>query len=125
MINVIDLKHRSELTTINVVNALLGAFLIISPWLVGYTADWTGTWSAVVAGLLIGGVALTGIVEMREWEAWVNLGLGLLAAVAPWLLGFSGAAYAMWTHVATGLAVAILAAVEIWMLHDSSSTRAA
>jgi hypothetical protein len=33
------LKHRNELTAINIINAIAAAFLFISPWLLGYVGE--------------------------------------------------------------------------------------
>jgi VIT1/CCC1 family predicted Fe2+/Mn2+ transporter len=44
----------------------------------------------------------------------VNLILGAWVLVSPFVLGFSSNTKAMWTHVLIGLAVAVLAAIELW-----------
>ena len=44
-----------------------------------------------------------------------NLILGAILFVSPWVLGFHGTT-AMTVHVVIGAAVAILAAIELWML---------
>jgi hypothetical protein len=49
------------------------------------------------------------------WEEWLNLIVGLWALVSPWVLGFQGTT-AMTVHVIIGAAVAILAAIELWMM---------
>jgi|SRR5688572_21226392 uncharacterized membrane protein (DUF441 family) len=113
------LKHHSELTAINIVNAIAAAFLFISPWLFGFAGEPAASWNAWISGLLIAGLALAAVVELREWEEWINLLLGLWVAVAPWLVGFAGVASAMWTHVGVGVVVAILAAVELWLIRQS------
>jgi hypothetical protein len=118
-------KDRSELTAINIVNAVLAALLFVSPWLFGFADQSTASWNAWVAGLVIGIVALAAIADVKEWEEWVNLALGLWVAASPWLLGFAAIAAAMWTHVLIGLGVAILAAVELWMLHNGPTTKTA
>jgi hypothetical protein len=112
-------KHRSELTAVNIINGVFGLFLIASPWLFGFTGEQAATWNAALVGVLLGAVALTGVIDLREREGWASLALGLWAMVAPWVIGFSGVVNAMWTHVGVGLATAILAAVELWMLHHN------
>jgi hypothetical protein len=113
------LKNRSELTAINIVNALAAAFLFVSPWLFGFAGELTASRNAWISGLLIAGVALAAVVALQEWEEWINLLFGLWVVVSPWLLGFAGLATAMWTHVGVGLVVAILAAVELWLIRQS------
>src|SRR5262245_41736423 len=113
----IDLKNRNELTTINIVNAVLGAFLFVSPWLVGFREMQDASWNAWICGLAIFVIAVAAIAMLEEWEEWANGLLGLWTLVAPWALGFATVAPVRWTHVGVGLAVAILAAVELWLIH--------
>ena len=112
-------KHHSELTAVNIINGVLGLFLVASPWLFGFSGEQAATWNAALVGVVLGAVALTGVIDLREWEGWASLALGLWATVAPWVVGFSGVVNAMWTHVGVGLATAILAAVELRMLHHN------
>jgi hypothetical protein len=116
-------KERGELTVMNIVNALLAAFLFISPWLFGFSETQTASWNAWICGLAIVVLAIAAVSALYEWEEWANVALGLWTAVAPWILGFAGIAAAMWTHVIVGLAVAVLAAVELWLLRGSPPTR--
>jgi hypothetical protein len=119
------LKDRSELTAINIVNAILAAILFVSPWIFGFGETQAAAWNAWTCGLAVGILALAAINKLQEWEEWANVALGLWVAVAPWLLGFAGVATALWAHVGIGLAIAILAAVELWLLHSNPPTRAA
>ena len=114
----LNLKDRSEPTAINVVNAVLAAFLFVSPWLVGFRELQAASWNAWICGLAVLVIALAAVADLQEWEEWVNGAIGLWTAVAPWVLGFAGVTTAMWTHVGVGLAVAVLAAVELWLIHS-------
>ena len=40
------------------VNVVLGAWLIVSPFLLGYTAHANAMWNQIVVGVLVGGLAL-------------------------------------------------------------------
>src|SRR5204863_1475686 len=95
-------------------NFILGAILILSPWIFGYP---TGLQSqnAVVSGIAIVVLSIAALAAFAIWEEWLNLIVGLWAIVAPWVLGFQGTT-AMTVHVIIGVAVAVLAAVELWIL---------
>lgn len=41
--------------------------------------------------------------------------VGLWTVAAPWVIGFSAVATAMWTHVIVGVVVAALAAGSLWL----------
>ena len=114
----LEVKNRSELTAINVVNAVLAAFLFVSPWLVGFREVQAASWNAWICGLVIFVLAAVAVAQLQEWEQWVNGILGLWTVVAPWVLGFASVATAMWTHVGVGIAVAVLAAIELWLIHS-------
>jgi len=104
---------KRNLVFVDWVNLVLGIALVISPWVLAFPAG-AATYNAVIAGLVIGLVAIGAIVAFAQWEEWVNLIVGIWVLIAPFILGFGGAATAMWTHVVIGLVVAILAAVELW-----------
>jgi hypothetical protein len=99
----------------DVANLILGAFLFVSPWMFGFDA---GKANATIAGLVIAVLAIAALAAFAVWEEWLNLIVGLWVLVSPWVLGFQGTT-AMTVHVIVGAAVAILAAIEIWMLSQN------
>ena len=119
------LKNRSELTAINLINAVLGAVLFASPWLAGFREVQAASWNAWICGLAVLILAVAAATDLREWDEWVNGALGLWTIVAPWVLGFAATTVAMWTHVAVGAAIAVLAAIELWLIHRGPPARTA
>jgi len=113
------LKHWSELTILNVISALLGAFLAVSPWLLGFSSIETATWSAALVGALAFLIALASLVTPQQWEIWASLVVGLWAAVAPWALDFAGETNAAWCHLTIGLATVIVAAFALFWTHSN------
>ena len=95
------------------VNLVLGLWLVVSPWVLAYTAEAQATGNAVAAGILIAGLALLAVYKVMAWEEWFSVALGLWLVASPWILGFSGVAAAMWSAVIVGLVVAVLA---LWAL---------
>jgi hypothetical protein len=110
------MTRRSEETAIDIVNAVLGVCLALAPWALGFTGEVAAAWNAWIVGAAIALVAVGALVAFTQWEEWANLILGVWAVLAPWLLGFAGVAYATYAHVIIGLVVAVLAAVELWMV---------
>jgi hypothetical protein len=121
----LGLKQRSELTAINIINAMLAVVLFFSPWLVGYRDAQIASWNAGTCGLVIGLLATFAITRLQEWEEWSSAALGLWTAAAPWIMGFTGSIPAMWAHVLVGLAVLALAAIELWLIHGSPPSKTA
>ena len=101
----------------DVLNLILGALLLISPWLFSFAAG-AETQNAVICGIIIVALSLAALAAFAEWEEWLNLIVGIWVFVAPWALGFTGTnTRAMGVHLVVGAAVAVIAAIEVWMLH--------
>lgn len=97
----------------DVLNLILGAFLVVSPWIFGF-ASGAPTQNAVISGLVIAVLSIAALSAFAQWEEWINLVAGLWVIVSPWVLGFASGA-AMQVHVIVGLIVAVIAAIELWM----------
>ena len=105
------------------VNVVLGAWLVLSPWALGFQADTPAMANAVVLGLALIAVALGALVAPREWEEWVEGALGLWLIASPWLLGFNGAPTTMRNAVLSGVAVVALALWTLVTAEDFSLAR--
>lgn len=101
----------------DVANLVLGAVLLLSPWIFGFDAGMVSA-NANITGLVIAVLAVAALAAFAVWEEWLNLVVGLWALVSPWVLGFQGTT-AMTVHVVIGAAVAILAAIELWMMSQN------
>jgi hypothetical protein len=106
------------------INALLGAWLVVSPWFYGYVKDeGVVVWPSVVAGAAIGVLGLTRCLWPHEGPAlsWSNLFLGGWVAMAPWSRGFAEDPERFWNSLVAGSAVAILA---VWSICATAVFRA-
>lgn len=101
----LQVKHWQD-----AVNAVLGVWLVLSPWALGFQADAMAMSNAVVVGVLLAAAALGAIFVPRAWEEWTEGVLGLWMLVSPWLLGYSSHGPAMRNAVVTGIAIVALAA---------------
>jgi hypothetical protein len=99
------------------INLVLAAFLFVSPWLFGFTSHSLASWNAWICGAVIAALALAAIVRFAEWEEWINVALGAWLVIAPWILGFTAVAAAMWTHVILGLVILVFAGWSAWSAH--------
>ncbi len=122
----VPLSKRNLLAevAVDVVNFALGVFLFLSPWLLDFTSalatgtSWmAGATIAIVAAFSIADVFETvSVPAVFEQEEWINLVVGLWVMVCSWILGFQGDAGARNVHLVVGLVIAIIAAVELWLL---------
>ena len=110
-------------TALDIVNIVAGLGLFLSPWYLGYTGETYAAWNAWIVGAVVALIAIGALVAFREYEEWANLVLGVWAVIAPWALSFSGTAGAVTAHVIAGLIVAVLAAIELWFVHNQPVSR--
>ena len=116
----------------------LGAWLFLSPWILGFTvgvpvegaeaaaAGFTAAaWNAWILGVVIAALALWAALKFAEWHDWANGVLGVWLVVSPWILGFAALTTAVWNHVVVGLLIVALAARELWDVRHQPSQRTA
>jgi len=107
-------------TILDFIKLALGVFLILTPWVFGFTSASVTSGNAWISGAVISLASIAAIVELADWEEWLSLASGLWVAISPLALGFHTIVpSATRVFVAVGIVVALLAAVELWMMHRS------
>jgi hypothetical protein len=95
------------------VKALLGAWLVASPWVLGF--QHVATAAAVTAAL--GALLLASSVEAMQvpqaWEEWLDVALGVGLMLAPVLFGFDRLMPALLNALVAGALATVLA---VWVL---------
>jgi hypothetical protein len=106
----------SNVRLCDVVNLILSGVLFFSPWLFDLSsgAQWQ---TASVVGIIIAVMSIAALAAFAVWEEWFILIAALALIVSPWLLGFQNSD-AMTIDVAIGVAVAALAAIEVWCTRE-------
>jgi hypothetical protein len=102
---------------VDVINLILAVWLFLLPWLVGFTGVMAAAWTAWLSAIAVGIFAIAALAAFAEWEEWINLIFGLWVLVSPWVIGVSGQTATTSVLFVTGLAVAAIAAMELWSLH--------
>jgi multisubunit Na+/H+ antiporter MnhB subunit len=107
------MKRREA--ALDLYNAVLGAFLFVSPWLFAYSYA-PARAGAFAAGAILVLVSLLAIAAFREWEEWINLAIGCWILVSPFVLEFP---HRTGMHVAVGVGavVVFLALLELFLVH--------
>jgi hypothetical protein len=100
----------------DVINLILGAALFFSPWIFAFDAG-AQSQNAFISGIIIAALSIAALAAFAVWEEWLNLIVGLWVIVSPWVLGFQ-ATTALGVHVIIGIAVAVLAAIELWLMYQ-------
>lgn len=102
------LKHWQDAA-----NALLGAWLIVSPWVLGFHALTIAMVVTIAIGALLLASSVGAMSVPAAWEEWLDALLGAALMMAPMLLGFDGVDAALTNALITGAAVVVLA---LWVL---------
>jgi hypothetical protein len=93
------------------INIVLGAWLIIAPFVMGYT-DTAAMWNSIIVGVIVAILAWIRAANPASapWLSWVNAVLGVWLIIAPFILGFSGMTGSKWTNIVVGVGIAIFGA---------------
>jgi len=102
------IKHWQDL-----VSALIGAWLIVSPWALGIHEPLTAVGNFVAIGAVMLAFALGALFVPEAWEEWSEFVLGLWLVASPWVLEFAGVPLALQNALLCGIVQAILA---LWVL---------
>lgn len=95
---------------------ILGLFLGVAPWLLGYSDTPSAMWTSVLLGTVVAVVAFYKVLvqDTPKWGYWIVGLAGFVAVFVPFVLGFATeVATAMWTMGIVGLLVFYLALYEI------------
>lgn len=103
---------RSQVMVLSGLNVLAGIWLIIAPWVLGYSTS-DPRWNDVVFGIVIGVLALiraTGGVR-EDWVSAVNALIGIWLIVAAFTIDQT--ATATWNDIILGIIVFVLAVASL------------
>jgi hypothetical protein len=94
---------------------LFGAWLVISPFVLGYSATdaMMMLWNPVIVGVAVVVFSIAVLRKTQVWEEWVLLALGAWLIAAPFLLGYASMPAAMWNSIIVGL---LVGADSVWSL---------
>lgn len=112
---------RDRIMTASGINVLAAIWLLLSPFIFGFTGTLLATSSYVVGAL----VAILALIRMAmplqaAWMSWANVVLGLWAIAAPFIYGYLAVGM-FWNSVITGI---VIAAFGIWSASETHTTSA-
>jgi hypothetical protein len=99
---------RSDVVGLSGLNVIAGVWLIIAPWVLGYSTR-DPRWNDVVFGIIVGILALTRATGAyrEEWLSWINALIGIWLFVAAFTIDHTGVA--TWNDIILGIIVFVLA----------------
>ncbi len=96
------------------VDMVLGAWLAISPWILGFTDNGPATRNALIVGVAVAVLSGSTFLVYHIIEEWIDVALGIWLIISPWVLGASGNSGVVADFVIVGALVAGLSGYEIW-----------
>lgn len=93
----------------DMVNLVLGAWLLVSPWAMGYMDTTSATWNAYLVGAATMVFAAYAVYLPRAWEEWINMCFGVWMIISPWALGFASQTSVAINSVIVGIVVTAMA----------------
>jgi hypothetical protein len=90
-------------------NIVLGVWLMITPFLLGYS-NVAMLWTSVVVGAMVVILAWMRMANPASaaWKSWTNALLGLWMTAAPFVLGAAGSKTTLWNSIIVGAAITVL-----------------
>jgi cadmium resistance protein CadD (predicted permease) len=113
MLNIVSSERRKIMYW---ATGILGILLIIAPFVLGFSSNPSALWTGVILGAITLIVSLIKAFahDVSQWEYWVTGLMGILAIIAPFVLGFTALTTAMWTSIILGVITLVLSAVELF-----------
>jgi hypothetical protein len=92
------------------INILLGIWVIISPFVLGFSQLPRVMWNNIATGIAVGILAIirTGMRRQSGWS-WVNVILGIWLIISPLVVAFITTDTALWNNVILGIIITIIA----------------
>jgi hypothetical protein len=103
----------------DIVNFLLGIWLVVSPWVLAYADETMAAWNAAVVGVVIALAAALALVAYQRWEEWITAALAAWLIASPFVFGFAAMQAAAWNQFAVGSLVGVLALWRAMAAHDA------
>lgn len=98
----------------DVAELVVAAWLVASPFALGYSANIEATLCAVIIGAVLGFTSQFAISRPAKWEEYLNLFLGLFLIASPFIFNFSTIQAAMVNSMAMGIILVILCAMALF-----------
>ncbi|HEX7327533.1 MAG TPA: SPW repeat protein [Casimicrobiaceae bacterium] len=101
------------------INLLLGIWLFISPWVVGFEGtQMAASWNAWILGVAIVVFSAIAVSMPQVWEEIINLLLGIWMVISSWVIGATSRPVET-NAVIVGLLVILFAILAMAMSRDA------
>lgn len=103
---------RTTVQTASGLDIVAGAWLILAPFILGYSMVNAALWNDILIGVAV--IILSALRTGRSgyratWPSWINVVLGVWLILAPFILGYASIGSALWNDIILGIIVGGLA----------------
>ena len=92
---------------------LVGVWLLVSPFILGFSGYSAPTWNDAIIGLGTLVAMYSPYGRETDWRGYAGVLLGLWVLISPWVLGYAHIAPALWNSVVVGIILAGAAATRL------------
>jgi len=89
----------------------LAVWLFISPWVLTAPAAGAWAWNSCVVAIIVAALSIGALVQLAQWEDWINVILGAWLFISPWVYGYTGTESAAWNSYIVG---ALIFFIGLW-----------
>lgn len=105
-------QQITTVRTVSGIDILAGLWLIVAPFILGYSDVTVALWNAIITGLVVIGLSVAR--ETKEGihhtsTSWLNVIAGLWLIASPFTLGYANISAAVTNDVILGIIIAALA----------------
>lgn len=91
----------------DVVNLLLGFWLVIAPWVMGYADTRYAVGNSVIMGAAALIFSAAALIKPDIWQEFMSILVGFLTAISPVTVGYTEHTTAVWVGVCVGFVLTI------------------
>jgi len=107
--------------TRGIINAIIGIWFVIAPWMLGFSYDAGATSASIVFGIL---QVITSLLRANKpgwnsWQNWISLISGLWFVLFPFIYSLTGEV--LWSSIILGLVTGLF---SLWSLNSKLKLKA-
>lgn len=91
----------------DMVNFVLGFWLVIAPWAMGYADTRFAVGNSVIMGVAMLIFSSAALIKPDVWQEFMSILVGFLTAISPVTVGYTEHTAAVWVSVGVGLVLTL------------------
>lgn len=106
-------------------NVVLGLWLLVSPWILGFATNAEATHTAWGVGAIMVAGCLLLMWSYEKWGEWAVAAVAAWFMASPWVMFYQGETLAMWNALLVGTVIVVLSLWSAFAEHGTGGAAAA